>query len=82
MWELNREPGNSVHCYGGMGKFSRRRRLSLEGGLGFQMVKKNDEVLEGFQFQVDEGLDFICGRKQYLEKDCGVFSSMSALVIF
>lgn len=47
------------------------------------MVKKNYGALEGFQFQVDETLDFICGRKQYLEKD-GLwgFLSLTALAVF
>lgn len=39
MWELNRGPGNSVHCCGGMGTFSRRRRFPLKWDLGVRMVK-------------------------------------------
>lgn len=33
------------------------------------MVEMNYEGLEGFQIQVDEGLDFIYGRKQDIEED-------------
>lgn len=49
---------------------SRRSWFSLTGGdLGVRMAEMDYGGLERFQIQLDEGLDFICGRKQDREED-------------